>query len=1107
MSTLVENKTERHPRTNNKLLRVTIIVLAAIILIQAVALTFLLLSRTGISLPKPPLGDFINIKDFGAVGDGSTNDSKAFTLAIKAAQSGDMGIYFPEGTYNLNNVDFTANTPLKIYGDGEKTVLYEPGQITCKSDVSVTDIAVFKRNGKFIYLKPTGYSDVEISRVKAYNDLKYAEDMAVVYALINKVGTNTGINKLEFSNNNISNALMGCYLKCEIKEGTVTNNILTNLGNPEAVKYSGGLVFGTVDAKNVWVPATNMMISDNKISGVYSLPGTESDAEVFSIMATGDNNTITRNYIEDQPIGIAIYSKSNNLKIADNTIIEAGKTGGICVKVTENEYNGGFIIIDNNTIVNSLLSTQGAIRVYTGNFLLTNNNIEMYDNLGANSSAAIRHAGKVFDATISGNTIYSEGLYGGVYIADLDGKLALTGNVITQNIKDNTGTPSVIRVDTATAESVVDCSDNTITIENGAYAFLAQSSSGIKDGSTLNFAKNTVVAPESAKYLINVNAMGGEVINNTINLNSSTTAESTAGGILSNSGVTSQLVINDNNIVYDGDNASYLFNLSTSFDMSGNTITFGDSAQLTSVINFVPKASASGGESMTITGNKIGDITSVLGDSDTANTDYFMRVATSSSGVTYPQIDINGNSFIMNLNVLTKTSSSYAIQSVGDVVVSDNFIHSVYTADVEAAVIKAPAKETNLVTGGNLELSAQVATELIEANNAAAAEIKRLADEAQRLEDEAAAAKRLSDEAAEAIVTLQIAEEEAILADFLAAEQVAAEEDARIAAEAADAFAQRLAEETAAAEAEVQRLAEEAAAAAEAEAQRLAEEAAAAAEAEAQRLAAETAAAEAEAARLAAEAAVAEAARIAAEEEARIAAEKVEAERRAADAEAAAIAAAAKAEADRIAAEAEAARAAAEAAAKAAAEQEARLAAEANARAEAEAEAERLILEQLAEERAAAAAAAEEAAILAAEEAARIAAEEAAAAEEAERIAAEEAAANDEKERIAAEEAAAAGEDSEKETLPQDTTEFTYFTTRDGYLVLQFSTAVECASNKCVTIARKSYRTIQYDDRTIIVDTQLTDVQRRNTDFTVTAKVVFPELGKKAQTITVNFGR
>ena len=44
------------------------------------------------------LREFVSVKDFGATGDGSTDDTSAITSALN---SGSTSVYFPNGTYKI----------------------------------------------------------------------------------------------------------------------------------------------------------------------------------------------------------------------------------------------------------------------------------------------------------------------------------------------------------------------------------------------------------------------------------------------------------------------------------------------------------------------------------------------------------------------------------------------------------------------------------------------------------------------------------------------------------------------------------------------------------------------------------------------------------------------------------------------------------------------------------------------------------------------------------------------------------------------------------------------------------------------------------------------
>jgi len=61
-------------------------------------------------------GDVINVKDFGATGNGVADDAPAIQAAITAAPAG-AAIYFPKGTYRLSSIEITKD--VAIYGDGK----------------------------------------------------------------------------------------------------------------------------------------------------------------------------------------------------------------------------------------------------------------------------------------------------------------------------------------------------------------------------------------------------------------------------------------------------------------------------------------------------------------------------------------------------------------------------------------------------------------------------------------------------------------------------------------------------------------------------------------------------------------------------------------------------------------------------------------------------------------------------------------------------------------------------------------------------------------------------------------------------------------------------
>lgn len=122
------------------------------------------------------LRDTVHITDFGAVGDGSTDDSTAFTNAIATGRE----IYIPAGTYTITPRTFSNMLSCKIRGAGRdvtKIVLSSTGTAltfsNCQwlqiSDLSIqaTGVAQSLANANGIQLD-TGSSNCVIERVNFY---------------------------------------------------------------------------------------------------------------------------------------------------------------------------------------------------------------------------------------------------------------------------------------------------------------------------------------------------------------------------------------------------------------------------------------------------------------------------------------------------------------------------------------------------------------------------------------------------------------------------------------------------------------------------------------------------------------------------------------------------------------------------------------------------------------------------------------------------------------------------------------------------------------------------------------------------------------------------
>ena len=65
---------------------------------------------------------YLSARDFGAVGDGVTDDTEALERLFAAAAERRLAVYFPEGTYMIRR-PLTIKSGMEIYGDGHNSVL------------------------------------------------------------------------------------------------------------------------------------------------------------------------------------------------------------------------------------------------------------------------------------------------------------------------------------------------------------------------------------------------------------------------------------------------------------------------------------------------------------------------------------------------------------------------------------------------------------------------------------------------------------------------------------------------------------------------------------------------------------------------------------------------------------------------------------------------------------------------------------------------------------------------------------------------------------------------------------------------------------------------
>ncbi len=88
-------------------------------------LSFLTRAMAAASVPAPS-GPRFNVRDYGAKGDGVTDDTAAIQAAINAAPNGGSTIYFPTGIHISNNFQVESRNGLRFEGEGFASVIKRP---------------------------------------------------------------------------------------------------------------------------------------------------------------------------------------------------------------------------------------------------------------------------------------------------------------------------------------------------------------------------------------------------------------------------------------------------------------------------------------------------------------------------------------------------------------------------------------------------------------------------------------------------------------------------------------------------------------------------------------------------------------------------------------------------------------------------------------------------------------------------------------------------------------------------------------------------------------------------------------------------------------------
>jgi hypothetical protein len=288
--------------------------------------------------PNSKMGDIVSVKDFGAAGDGTTDD----TTAVQAAVNTGRGIWFPNGTYKLTSVLTVSTADTQMLGESWAAI------ITQSSASAVNTITV-------------SGSRVHISNLKIVGNGVHSGTTATMNGIYV-----VGADDVTIDNCWVDNAsLCGIQAGGAINRLTISNNKITTTNTAASETNSADIYVGNQISAgaDIWIK-NNRCLSIHKGLGIALQPSTatiERCVIVDNLIDTSDQITGLVGH------GIMLYATNNasfmkSVSIRGN-IIKGTEGIGIYLKglASPDDVIQGISVVENKLIGCCTVGTSGSI--------------------------------------------------------------------------------------------------------------------------------------------------------------------------------------------------------------------------------------------------------------------------------------------------------------------------------------------------------------------------------------------------------------------------------------------------------------------------------------------------------------------------------------------------------------------------------------------------------------------------------------------------------------------------------------------------------------------------------------------------------------------------
>lgn len=301
-------------------------------------------------------GDLIlNVKDYGAVGDGVSDDTAAISTALENGKP----IYFPDGTYIVNGFITKSNKNVKIYG---KNVIFKgTGGFTFNSDLSASVAAsdIVDGDNKITSSLACAVGDyIQISGSishSLYTPSRYAS----VKFIAKVIDVSGGVIKIDRQISYNLTSVTACKIL-----------------NPYSLSVKGITLYG------VYLNIVNCIVADIEITakGSVSNPIAISQSCDFNIDYKGiDLNNTVQGIVLNDCNNFKLNMIGNNIGMQDGTGTRAirgnGLQNGEINAILNSSYVGDSMIYGSRSLNFKIVSI-GAGRYFRDNAITTTNRVE-----------------------------------------------------------------------------------------------------------------------------------------------------------------------------------------------------------------------------------------------------------------------------------------------------------------------------------------------------------------------------------------------------------------------------------------------------------------------------------------------------------------------------------------------------------------------------------------------------------------------------------------------------------------------------------------------------------------------------------------------------------